>query len=105
MKNIAILATAIVSLLISTGCSTHTAYYGLKPISPMPNAVRFYAPIQVDSLRPVFKWAVSSPDSKSDLAVWEAVYSGTGPCNNSSYYRRGSLAYYQEGIVGGEKQI
>jgi hypothetical protein len=95
---------AILCLLLA-GCVAYSTYNNLKPISPKPHSVRIYAPVSVDSLHPMFKWSTQSADQQVDLAIWEAIYNGTGLRNNISTYVKGPIVYYREGVIGGEHQI
>jgi hypothetical protein len=90
--------TILIAGCILTGCVTSTSYTGLEPVAPKPNSTRYYAPVQVNSLRPTFKWKPASPTQEVDIALWE-LWTASG-CQ-----MKGKRVYYKKAIVGGEHTL
>jgi hypothetical protein len=94
------------ALCLLAGCVASTTYNGaLRPDSPKPHFVQFFFPTTVDSLHPTFKWHATDSTRQADLGIWDAVYKGSGPRNNSGSYVLGHLVYYQANLAVNEHEI
>jgi hypothetical protein len=84
----------VIAVCLLAGCVHELGYDVLAPVSPKPNTARFSTPVNVDSLRPTFRWKPVEPNQRFDLAIWEAA--GT----QDPGFIQGDRVYYRQGIEG-----